>query len=620
MREPMSGCFTFCIAVLFAVIACIAALIAPARALEPPPPGMIEQMQADGTYDDALKFAEKLGNYRIKSANRGTLGAGDDPMSIAGLISENFGKSIEDKSASALGSMSPREFDWLELDLNHDRTIDERDVLALGFPKPKVAATLPSLGSVSTFCLIIDFSDYPSYFTKAEFEDKLFGAGYEGWFYRSLKYYYTQASYSQLTVGGSVLGWYRAAHPRTWYHPNDDISYPEEDLRREQLIFEAIDAADDAGTDFSQFDNDGDGVVDYFLVVWAGPHGQWATFWWGYQTNIFMMSGKTVDGVRFDTYSWQWERYYGFGGTPPNDPRWDPKVTIHETGHALGLPDYYDYDGNQGPDGGVGGLDMMDGNWGDHNCFSKYVLGWLTPTVAFTNLNDEAMSKSCTTGDPVIFMPGFDPVSPWSEYFMAQNRKKEGVDSTIPTSDLLLWHVDASINKQGYTLWDNSYTAHKLLRLMEADGLEEIELGPNHGADTGDFYSTGESLSPTSTPNSNKYDGSNPGITCNDVSAPGDTMTADFTMFTSNPPTTDITAPTGGTVNGDVTVTIDASDDNAVSKVQLIIDGNLVKEWTTGPWTGLSYTWNSLVDFNGSRTIKARAWDAEKPAGKKKAG
>jgi M6 family metalloprotease-like protein len=47
----------------------------------------------------------------------------------------------------------------------------------------------------------------------------------------------------------------------------------------------------------------------------------------------------------------------------------------------LGLPDYYDYDDTTGPKGGVGGWDMMDYNGGDHNAFSKYLLGWIDPLV-----------------------------------------------------------------------------------------------------------------------------------------------------------------------------------------------------------------------------------------------
>lgn len=579
--------------------------------MEPPPPGMIDEMRQAGELDRAIKFAERIGNHRMKVPALAAEEQGADPQTIADRISQSYGMTLDGREPSALGAQSPADLKWLKLDKNRDRVVDERDVLALGFPEPKVAATLPSLGTSETFCLIIEFPDYDNWFSKAEFESKLFGAGDTSYYYRGLKYYYGQASYSQLTIDGSVYGWYTAAHNRAWYHPNDNNDYPEDDLRREQLIFEAIDAADAAGEDFSQYDNDGDGYVDYFLVVWTGPHGNWATFWWGYQTSIYVLANKTVDGVRFGTYSWQWEQYYGFSQQPPNPSKWDPLVTIHETGHALGLPDYYDYDGSQGPDGGVGRLDMMDGNWGDHNSFSKYVLGWLTPTVAFTNFNDEQLSKSNANGDAVIFMPGFDPVMPWSEYFIAQNRYREGIDQTYPTDGLLLWHVDANVDKRGNALWDNSYTSHKLLRLMEADGLEEIETGDGN-ADAGDFYQSGEQLTPTSTPNSNKYDGSNPGINCTDISAAGQNMTADFTLYTSNPPTVSIDDPSPGTVSGDVPVTITATDDGTVDKVQLLIDGLIVKEWTSGPY---EYSWNSRVDFNKSLNLVARAWDDELQVG-----
>lgn len=612
------------LASLLALIA-LAVLWLPALALEPPPPGMIEQMKADGTYEEALARAEKLGNHQMKAPLRGLKLGTDNPHELADLISRHFGRSLNEKSASAIGTSSIREYDWLELDLNHDRTVDERDVLALGFPRPKTTASYPTIGTAKTFCLLIEFPDYAGYFPKSDFEDRLFGDGDTEFWYHSLKWYYDKASYSQLTVDGDVHGWYEAEHNRTWYHPDNNTTYPEEDVKRELVIFEAIEAADEAGTDFSEYDNDGDGEVDYFLVIWAGPHGAWASFWWGYQTSIGVLADKEVDGVRFHTYSWQWECYYDFGGSPPDDDYWQwGIVPIHETGHALGLPDYYDYNGSVGPDGGVGGMDMMHGNSGDHNCFSKYCLGWISPTVAFTNLDDQELRKSNAYGDAVAFMPGFDPVSPWSEYFMAQVRYREGSDgdttgSWYPTDGrMALWHIDAQVANQAtwplYNafVYDNSYTDHKLLRLMEADGLEEIETG-NNTADIDDYYNNGEELSPSSSPNSYDYSDSDTGITVDDISSPGQTMTADFTLYTSNPPTVTIDAPDADdTVSGDVSVEISASDDNAVDKVQLLIDGWLVREWTSGPY---EYTWNSLVDFNQSLSLTARAWDGEDQVG-----
>lgn len=608
----ISGCLGFLLALLLVLLATLGA----AQAMQPPEPGMIDQMKAEGTYNDALAFAEKLGNHKMKAARRGMPLSTDNPQGIADLISANLGKRLDDKSGKSVSEMSPRELTWVELDLNHDGVVDERDVLALGQERPKVTASFPSLGTVKAFCLLIDFSDYPSWFAKSVFETNLFGDGDTYYYYRGLKYYYTQASYSQLTVDGSVYGWYRAEHPRTYYHPNNSNTYPDQDIKQSELVEEAINAADAAGADFSQFDNDGDGKVDYFLVIWTGPRGAWSSFWWGYY-GVTLPDNYVKDGVIFSNYSWQWEQGYDFGNSPPNGAHWDPYVTIHETGHALGLPDYYDYTNNDGanPNGGVGRLDQMDGNWGDHNCFSKYVLGWLTPTIAFTNLNDEAMQQSFATGDPVISMQGFDPVSPWSEYFITQNRYRGGIDprnsdsaghTPYPADGLLIWHVDARVKRDGDFEYNNSSTAHKLLRLMEADGEEDIEA--NRGADAGDYYDTGESLSPTSTPNSNKYDGGSSSLTINDISADGSSQSADFTLYSGSAPTVSIDAPSSGaTVSGNTTVTVSATGGGTISKVQLVIDGLLVKEWTS--WTSpQNYTWNTALDFNGTRSIVARAW------------
>jgi len=91
------------------------------------------------------------------------------------------------------------------------------------------------------------------------------------------------------------------------------------------------------------------------------------------------------------------------------------------------------------------------------------------------------------------------------EYFVAQYRQRSGNDVSYPADGLLVWHVDARVDGTGRFINDNSYTDHKLIRLMEADGLEEIE--QNFGADAGDFYGPGDILSNASVPNSDRYEG-----------------------------------------------------------------------------------------------------------------
>jgi M6 family metalloprotease-like protein len=586
------------------LLACV--MLQSAAAMEQPTPGMIERMKAEGTYPAAEAFAKRLGNNELKVALRGkALPASLAPQETADQIASQLGRSLDQQSAKAISTATAKELDWVQLDLNNDRTVDERDVLALGYPQPKSTARFPSLGTSRTFCLLLEFPEYPHYFTQESIQSILFGEGTDQCSFHSLKHYYELSSYGHLNVEGMAYGWHMASHPRNWYHPDDSQSYSFEGERQTQLVEEAILAYDAQGEDFSQYDGDGDGSVDYFLVVYTGPVGDWATFWWGY-FGVGLPSDFHVDGVNFPAYSWQWERGYSFGQAPPEPAYWDPSVTVHETGHALGLPDYYDYDGNVGPGGGVGGLDMMDG-WGDHGCFSKYVLGWLTPTVAFQTLNDFPLRESNLYGDAVIFMPGFDPVTPWDEYYIAQNRYPEGLDAGYPGNGLMIWHVDARVNAGGGFRYDNSWTDHKLLKLMEADGLEEIEQG--YGANAGDYYVNGSELSPSSIPNSNRYDGNVSHAVCNDISSPDHTVTADFNAFTSAPPNVNFTAPaSGSTVNGTIPVSINANDDGGVSKVQFIIDGQLVSEKTSAPY---SYSWNTLVEFNGVVQLTARAWDAE---------
>ncbi len=67
-----------------------------------------------------------------------------------------------------------------------------------------------------------------------------------------------------------------------------------------------------------------------------------------------------------------------------------------------------------------------------------------------------------------------------AKYFLLENRQRPGYDAELPGDGLLVWHVDDSRT-------DNSDENHHLVRLLQADGLLELEQDLNRG-DGGDCY------------------------------------------------------------------------------------------------------------------------------------
>jgi M6 family metalloprotease-like protein len=449
---------------------------------------------------------------------------------------------------------------------------------ALGTPPPAWKG-MPTTGTVNVLAVPICFKDYPASATQdttqAQFQARLFGAGDapadpEPYPYESLHDYYQRSSYGQLDIQGDVLPWYNTGLNRSAVAQTPNA--------REALIQAAILSYANAnpGWDPSKYDNYHDGTIDYVVVIWTGPHNGWSGFWWGYQTSFGgdQTAFQEKIGERLGTYSWQWESQYQ--GPPPTDRQYDPLVTIHETGHALGLPDYYDYQTGVGPEGGLGGLDMMDYNRGDHNVFSKWLLDWLTPQVVSNGYGPITLGASGTQPDALVVMPGVQGGDPFQQYFMVENRERVANDDTslvadsserVPADGLLIWHVDARLDAAGNDyLFDNSYTPHKLLRLMEADGLEEIGkdaygLGV---ADAGDFYEAGDVFSATSKPASFAYASTTRAVVVRDISAPGPSMSL-FASTDWAPPVTTVGGAATGWRRTAVSLAFTATDDSGLA-------------------------------------------------------
>lgn len=441
----------------------------------------------------------------------------------------------------------------------------EAEALAPPPAPPPSRRGLPWTGAPKMLTVLVSFADYPAPAnpTPANIALHTYGAGGAAYApFESLNRYYFRASEGLLNIQGNVLPWHQMPGNRATYEPGGAVS-------DKQAIFNLLKAAmqaNEATHDFAQYDNDNDGVIDVVNIIWTGPNTGWGSFWWGYRWDFSGLAdaqSTTFGGKKANDFTWQWLGTRGSSGADYN-----PIVLVHETGHSLGLPDYYDYNGDVGPDGGVGGLDMMDANRGNHNAFSRWVLDWITPTVigsgapAARTLN--AGGDTTKIGNKAVVIFPNATASPFGELFVIENRQRIGNDVApyMPADGLLVWHVDGTLDGGGNNfVYDNSYTSRKLLRLMEADGLEQIEAGGF--ADAGDYYNAGETFGPATTPNSRRYDGADSGAFMDAISVNAAVMTASIGFSGVATVAKPAFTPPGGIFSAPTSVTISCATPGA---------------------------------------------------------
>lgn len=417
-------------------------------------------------------------------------------------------------------------------------------ITEFGFPPGNSKPGLSSKGNQKLLVFLVDFPDVPhgASQTVSAASAKLNGPGDPAEYpFESVNGFYSRSSYNQLYLTSDVYGWYRAKHNREYYNTTGGR---EGDFA---IIEEVLDAYN-SQVDYSQYDRNNDGLIDGIYIFYTGSDNGWGNFWWYYKWDVW--TTKTWHGVSPREYAKQWYANPWSASGPFSSAR-NP---CHEIGHLLGLPDYYDYNSTVGPDGGVGGFDMMHGNWPDHNTFSKYLLDWTQPIVIGGNPHDTSGALypvgDSQSQNSVMIMPGLNPNS-WSEFFLTENRNAGyGNDPNDWTKDgLTVWHVDATLDPATQNFkYDNSYTSHKLLRLMEADGNEDIE--NNRGWDQNDIYGLDQFFGPTTTPNSNNYAGSDTLVHVQNIEPSSflDVVWARW-MIGEYPPTVTSMSPNTGTQN-----------------------------------------------------------------------
>jgi M6 family metalloprotease-like protein len=368
------------------------------------------------------------------------------------------------------------------------------------------------------------FTDLAQTYTRTNFQAQLWsGPNTNG----TITDYYREISYSKMYLTGTCEGWFPVSSNLAVYGPGGSSGGP-------RFVYETL-VASDATVDYRNYikyyDAQGNGHVPFLVVVHtgggaeAGASNIWSHRWdfknysgSAYTTNDILPTGKNVivDGP----YSIQPEMA---GSQNSGGSLIQIGVYCHELGHVFGLPDLYDL-ASSSPGEGLGGWCLMaSGSWGGNNsnpskpahmsAWCKEQMGWVVPTVVTSDVFNAILKPIESTQQ--IYKLWRSGV-PGSEYYLIENRQKEGFDISLIESGLLVFHVDNNVSRQ-------NNKDHYKVDLEQADGLRSLNLGSNRG-DAGDpFPGTSGSNNPNivfdgySTPNSKDYLNTITGVNVNNI-------------------------------------------------------------------------------------------------------
>lgn len=388
--------------------------------------------------------------------------------------------------------------------------------------------TYPTTGNIRVLALLIDYPDLQSTYLKSDFDSLLNGSNYPIG-HGSFKTFYETSSHGLLTIDVDVMGWYRADSNYIYY------SYDSGYARAADLVREAVDAAELAGANFSNYDNDNDGDVDGILTVHAGPGaevGSQTQYIWSHR---WVLNGGNLGSVFYDGV---WINDYMMNpetrGTLSNPSLVDVGVFCHEFGHNLGLPDLYDTDQSNGDSEGIGNWGIMSGGtWlggGDYPAnfcaWSRIENGWDTPTQLTIGINGNYTMNPASLNQNEIYQINTQNSN---EYFLLENRQQTGLDTLLPGTGLAIWHINTSKTSM-FQNQVNGDETEKGVDLEEADGNDDLDNEVNRG-DNGDLFpgsSNQRTFNDNTYPSAETYTPSNTGLQIRNITETGNLISFDF--------------------------------------------------------------------------------------------
>jgi M6 family metalloprotease-like protein len=336
----------------------------------------------------------------------------------------------------------------------------------------------PSTGNAKMLVVPVVFKDDASLYTdssvlgkktKANLTSTFFGTADDTGYWESVSSYYAKSSYGKLNITGAVAPFYQLSLTVTQGKTNAKNSVTKVTNSILDSVYQNLFPTGGTTYDGVDYDGDGDGVIDFIWLVYCHDYDSKDT------TNLMWAYTYWDDNASFEAlenYSWASSSFMNDGTTFGVDAH----TYIHETGHQMGLDDYYSYDEYSTADkkrrAPIGASDMMDYNIVDHCSFTKYCLDWITPTVGEAD-KTYTLKPFESSGDCLLLAYDFNGTC-FDEYFLLEYYTPTGLNKQdsedyysnfnfkgLTDSGLRILHVDQRIGKEVHTssgwAWDGKY-------------------------------------------------------------------------------------------------------------------------------------------------------------------
>ena len=391
--------------------------------------------------------------------------------------------------------MTNEKGEWLKMDINGFYRVTEAlsteqiEARRVASSRRAAMAAYPLNVAPRGLVILVNFADVAFETEKAEMDSMLVGENYT----RNYSYTYKGKTYKIQSQGSARQYFYDSSNGQ--YNPQFDIVGPVtvsenmayygknnsygNDSHPEHMINEACKLADtECGIDFTQYDNDEDGYVDFVFVIYAGygeADGGASNTIWPHAWNLYsaagikcQVDGKTVDlyacGNELDFFS---KKHTGIG------------TFCHEFSHVLGLPDLYVT--NTASHSTMNEWDIMD--YGPYNnegntpptfsAYERFFMGWLQPRLIVDPENvelkelqesNEALLISSTDQHNLI---GNNPDP--TTFYLVENRQQKGWDEYLPGHGMMLTKIQYSYSRWYQNTVNNS-SSKMGVDLIEAKG------------------------------------------------------------------------------------------------------------------------------------------------------